>query len=194
MKYKTKKYNLPKINGISEKQLEVHLGLYEGYVKHINTLQKEVEQALSENNTYRANELQRRFGFEFAGMRNHEQYFDAIENGPSGIKDGAFKDKVEEVFGSFEKMIDRLNDFAKTTRGIGWVLLKYDFPAKTFHVIWVSDHELGNVAMATVVAIDMWEHAYMADYTPKEKGEYVKAYLNAIDWNFISERFERMVN
>ena len=38
MTYTPKTFNLPKLEGISEKQIKVHLALYEGYVKHVNLI------------------------------------------------------------------------------------------------------------------------------------------------------------
>ena len=36
MTYVTKTFNLSALEGLSEKQINVHLALYEGYVKHVN--------------------------------------------------------------------------------------------------------------------------------------------------------------
>ena len=72
-------------------------------------------------------------------------------------------------------------------RGIGWILLTCDKGA--FHMLWVSDHELGNVSMPAVLAVDMWEHAYMTDYAPADKLNYVDAYLAAVNWKKVEEAF-----
>src|SRR3989344_9126472 len=84
MQYSAKKFNLPTLAGISEKQIEVHLGLYEGYVKHINLLREQVRdlEALDkEKYAYAVTEVRRRLGFEFNGMRMHEYYFAQWEKG-----------------------------------------------------------------------------------------------------------------
>jgi len=72
MNYPIKTFNLPVLEGISEKQIKVHLGLYEGYVKHVNLLMEKVnvlKEADVEGNAYAIAELRRRFAFEFDGMR-----------------------------------------------------------------------------------------------------------------------------
>ena len=38
MSYSPRQFNLPTLRGISEKQIKVHLALYEGYVKHVNLI------------------------------------------------------------------------------------------------------------------------------------------------------------
>ena len=42
MTYPTKTFNLPVLTGLSEKQIKVHLGLYEGYVKHTNLIHEKI--------------------------------------------------------------------------------------------------------------------------------------------------------
>src|SRR3989344_4420768 len=79
-KFEEKKFNIGELKGISAKTIEEHLKLYSGYVKHTNLiLEKIVElKADAEKNAYALGEVQRRFGFEYNGMRNHEVYFDSL--------------------------------------------------------------------------------------------------------------------
>ena len=44
MDYEVKKFNLPDLKGLSSKQLEVHLGLYGGYVKHVNLIREKIHE------------------------------------------------------------------------------------------------------------------------------------------------------
>ena len=50
----------------------MHLGLYAGYVKHVNLIRDKIAaySADQDNNGYAIAEMQRRLGFEFGGMRN----------------------------------------------------------------------------------------------------------------------------
>jgi Fe-Mn family superoxide dismutase len=69
-----KTFSLPTVEGISAKTFETHLKLYEGYVKHANLILEKIKDYSEEKeaNAYAIAELQRRFSFEFDGMRNHE--------------------------------------------------------------------------------------------------------------------------
>ena len=40
-------------------------------------------------------ELQRRFSFEFNGMRNHEYYFKSLEGGAKPLSDGPLRHKLK---------------------------------------------------------------------------------------------------
>lgn len=193
--YTPQKFTIPTLKGISQKQLEVHLGLYEGYVKHVNLIRekiKELQDADAEKNSFLISELRRRFSFEFDGMRMHEYYFETFENGGIEIDSGSpLKASVSEKYGDWEKFIAHFKAVGMT-RGIGWAILYYDPKGKTPHTAWVTDHELGQLAgLPVILAMDMWEHAYMVDYLPAEKKQYIEAFLTKINWKFIDERFKK---
>ena len=86
--YAPKKWNLAGLKGISDHTLEVHFGLYEGYVKNTNLLNEELEalthagKAAATNLTFA--EFTRRLGFEYNGMVLHEYYFDNLMSAGSG--------------------------------------------------------------------------------------------------------------
>lgn len=194
--YQKKNFNIPNIKGISEKALEIHLGLYEGYVKNLNTHYSALKNSCGANEsaTLIAPALTRRISFELAGVLNHEKYFEAIEGGAVQLTSGtSLETSIDENFGNIDTFKICIQKTAMLMRGIGWVLVVYDKNEKAFHIIWVSDHELGNVNLPIVIALDMWEHAYMVDYAPSEKKEYVDAYLNAINWNVIEKNFDSII-
>lgn len=186
--YETKQFSLPQIEGLSEKQIAVHLKLYEGYVTHVNTIHEQIKN-LKENNAspYVINELRRRYAFEFDGMRLHEYYFEQFEGGstPLGEK---LSTLVSEKYGSSDNFIAHIKEVAGS-RGIGWVIVSYDERGDTVHTTWVSDHELGHLSGTHILcAIDMWEHAFMVDYVPAEKPSYLDAVLAAMNWDVVEKR------
>jgi Fe-Mn family superoxide dismutase len=126
--FEEKKFNIPKLKGISEKNIEEHLKLYAGYVKNANTILTKIEEYAkdSEANAYALGEIQRRFSFEFDGMRNHELYFSQFEGGskPVDVNSALAKAGFEE-WPSFEFWLNRFKAIA-LTRGIGWAILGYD--------------------------------------------------------------------
>ena len=193
MKYEAQTFNIPTLDGISAKQLEVHLGLYAGYVKHANLCRELIaELSKEEKNAYAVTELRRRYSFEFNGMRMHENYFEQFEGGATEIDNGgALAKAVSEKYGDWNKFIDHLKQVAGS-RGIGWTVLYQDAKGGQPHVTWVGDHELGVLAgLPVIVALDMWEHAFMVDYMPSEKGKYVDAFLKNFNWKVAEERFAK---
>ncbi len=190
MPYTEQQFNLPAMTGLSDKQIEVHLKLYAGYVKNVNAIKVKMAEYMADSagNALALSELTRRFGFEFDGMRLHELYFEAL-GGNGEMGEGALQAALVAQYGSIEVW---LNEFKALSamRGIGWVLLTYDAKGKTFHNVWVSDHELGHLADTRVIlAMDMWEHAFMCDYMPAQKADYVTAFLVNVQWSIIEARF-----
>lgn len=192
--YQPQTFALPELKGLSPKQIEVHLGLYAGYVKHVNVLREQIAELTAldkEKYAYAIAETRRRLGFEFDGMRMHEYYFEGFEGGAQmPDENGAMVHALSEKYGDWNGFVEHFTGVGLSTRGIGWVIFYYDPKGKTPHVAWVGDHELGQLAgLPIILAMDMWEHAYMVDYTPAEKKNYVEAYLANTNWQVAEKRF-----
>lgn len=188
--YTAKKFNFGNLDGISPKQLEVHIKLYEGYVKFLNTLEETAVDLKkdSEKNAYALAEVTRRIGFEWNGMRMHEHYFSQWEGTPTPIE-GYLKDALVAQYGSYESWENEFKAVGMM-RGIGWAMLSYDATTKNFLTHFVADHELGQLNdTKTILALDMWEHAYMVDYTPAEKKQYIEAFFRNLNGSVIGNRF-----
>ena len=193
MTYPIKTFNLPPLEGLSEKQISVHLGLYEGYVKHASLIMEKIQAlkaADAEANAYLINELRRRFGFEFDGMRMHEYYFEQFEGDKGGSPESMLAKAAEAKYGSGENFLAHIREVAGS-RGIGWVVVYADPRANTLHTAFVNDHELGQLAgLPIVLALDLWEHAFMVDYIPAEKKSYIDAFFANLNWSVVEKRFE----
>lgn len=192
MHYEPKTFTLPEIAGISKPLIETHLKLYEGYVKNTNLLINELARFENnfEENAYTIGELRKRLGFEFSGMRLHELYFESLEQNALPLNaEHAIFTLIKQQFGGgelFFQMLTRLSG-----RGPGWGMVAFDPRAERLLPAWVSDHDIGHLAgIPIVIAIDHWEHAYMPDYAPADKGKYVQTYVDNLNWDVINARFE----
>jgi Fe-Mn family superoxide dismutase len=194
--YQAKTFNIPALTGISPKQVEEHLKLYAGYVKHSNLITEKVAELekSTEDNSYMIQELLRRLGFEWDGMKLHEYYFRSIEKDASTLQpDSALGKMMTAQYGSFENWLEACSKMC-LTRGIGWVILYYDVSDNNLIMKWVDEHQIGHLAgLQIVMVVDVWEHAYMIDYLPSEKKDYVRSYLSNINWSIVSEDFESLL-
>jgi len=193
MTYTPKTFDLPALQGLSEKQIKVHLSLYEGYVKQVNLIMEKlaaVREGKLEMDPYIVAELRRRFAFEFDGMRMHEYYFAQLEGGSSELEaGGALANAVKGKYG--EQGLEAHIREVAGSRGTGWVVAYADPVANTLHTVFVSDHEVGQLAgLPILLALDMWEHAFMVDYVPAEKKNYIDAFFANLNWSVIEKRFE----
>jgi len=184
------------LEGLSEKLIDQHWKLYEGYVTNTNLLNKSLWSALdagTEINKPTVAEMQRRLGFEYNGMVLHEYYFGALRVGTKEpVAASPLGKKLAADFGSFERWKKQFIEIGKM-RGIGWVITSFDPLAQRLNTFWVSDHEIGNIAgFIPVVVMDMWEHAYVTDYGASAVGraEYLQAYLKNLDWETTALRLD----
>lgn len=191
--YQAQTFTLPDSLPFSPKTLENHLKLYEGYVKNTNLVLQKLDEYGSDSvgNVYVLGELQRRFSFEFDGMRNHEYYFRVLEGGPVPLpSDSPLALKIQETWGSFDAFLSRFKTVA-ATRGIGWAMLYYDPATDNLLTQWVDEQHLGHLTgLSPIIALDMWEHAYLMDFASADKGKYADAYLSAINWQKANEWYE----
>ena len=197
--YKAREFNLSGLNGISDKTLEMHFKLYEGYVKETNNLTQRIAEFIQDGNVDQEempaySELTRRLGFEFNGMVLHEYYFDNMKSG-GGLGDpdrtAAFAKAAESSFGSYEIWKADFVGIGKM-RGVGWAIC-YQNPANgRLSNHWITLHETGNVAgFDPVLVMDVWEHAFLLDYKPAERPKYIEAFFSNIDWTTVERRLQK---
>ena len=190
--FEEQKFNIKELVGISAKSVEEHLKLYAGYVKNSNTILSKIDEYMkdSEANAYALGELQRRFGFEFDGMRNHEYYFKHLEQGSTLIEDTSeLKKMIESEWGSFDAWLARFKSIA-LTRGVGWAILYYDKQTDRLLNAWVDEQHLGHLTgLSPILCLDMWEHSFVADYQPSGKKNYVEDFFKNLNWQNVEENF-----
>ncbi|MDZ7726626.1 MAG: Fe-Mn family superoxide dismutase [Candidatus Campbellbacteria bacterium] len=190
--YSEQQFEFHALEGISEKTMDTHLGLYSGYVKNTNKVLDLIESLRGdENNKYALLEARRRFAFEFGGMRNHEYFFEQFTEGIQEIDpESPLAQKLEEDFGSVETWKEDIV-YLTGMRGIGFAILYYDREKDRLLNSWIDEQHLGHLNSAQFIfGIDMWEHAFMLDYAPSEKSSYVEAVMKNTNWRVPEERFQ----
>ena len=191
--FTTKTFEIGELKGISPKAIEEHLKLYKGYVTNTNLIFNKLQELKNEpeKNAYVLAELQRRLGFEFGGMRNHEYYFSSLSGGSKEInKEGELYKKILEDWGSFETFLEHFK-FVAMTRGIGWSMLYFDKNSNKLIISWLDEQHIGHLAGTSIIlSLDMWEHAYYLDYIPSEKKKYIEAFFVNLNWSVIEENFK----
>lgn len=177
--------NLLGLPGLSDTLLTNHFTLYEGYVKNTNTLSGLLE--TKEIGTPEYSELQRRFGWEWNGMRLHELYFENMTKESQELASDSLKEKIETAYGNFENWKKNFVGVG-AMRGIGWVILYQDRVTGRLFNAWINEHDTGHLAGATpLLVMDVFEHAYMTDYGIK-KADYIETFFRSINWNVVTNR------
>ncbi len=196
MQYEEKKFVVPILDGISAKSIEEHLGLYAGYVKNFNAISTAIEGLLSEpeKNALAIAELRRRHSFEFDGMLLHELYFPQFEGSPTSLNaESELAQTLTKHWGSLDTAVARLRQTAMM-RGPGWSNLYYNPANDASHMSFVGEQHQGHFAtLPIIVALDVWEHAFLLDYGAQGKAKYVDAFFKNLNWSVIEQLFAAIV-
>ncbi len=190
-KYAAKDYSkLRGLQGITDEQVEVHLQLYNGYVNRTNALQERLF-SLAGAGTFDSayQELKRRSGWEWNGMRLHEYYFDNLTPGAKALDDGnPFAAAVAGQYGSTDAW--KL-DFMNTAKmpGVGWIVAYLDPASGQVLNCWVNQHEVSHLAGARpVLVLDVWEHAFSVYRKPTERAKYLDDFYANVAWDVVAQR------
>ncbi len=204
--YSQRDYQLRGLKGISDQQIDVHMGLYAGYVKNTNALNQKIAELAGQGKggTPDWAELVRRLGFEYNGLILHEYYFGNLKSpgggtspmslggapgGGSQIDSGSKLGKaIEQSFGSVQDWLAAFKAIA-SMRGVGWAILFQDPATGWLSNHWVTLHQDGNPAgFKPILVLDIWEHAFMVDYKPAERAKYIDAFFDNVDWPTVEQR------
>jgi Fe-Mn family superoxide dismutase len=191
--YKPKTFNLSGLTGISDKTLEMHFKLYEGYVTNTNLLTEKINEILADGQVDKEempaySELTRRLGFEYNGMVLHEYYFGNMKQNGGGDPSSGFRSAVERSFPSFDIWRTDFVSVGKM-RGVGWAICYLDPANGRVSNHWIELHQNGNVAgFVPLLVMDVWEHAFLLDYKPADRPKYIEAFLANVDWSAVESR------
>lgn len=193
--YQINEADMPQgLDGISDEQIKDHWKLYKGYVDQVNKRNEQLAnlRLQGKGSTPEYEALRRRLNFEYDGMVLHRLYFkNMIATDEPDLTEGILLDAIEYYFGSYEIW---KNDFiqAGKSRGIGWAILCMDPKTGYLFNLFITDHEIGHVATyKPLLIMDVWEHAYMIDYTATERGDYIDAFMRNINWPLVEKRYKK---
>lgn len=191
MTYQVRPFDLSGVQGLSKKALDMHLGLYKGYVDNLNKLLEQAPQAKgAAGGPLALDGYARRFAFEYNGVMLHELFFEQLAgtHRPAS-RNSNFIGALTDGYGGFEGWKSVIEGLAKT-RGVGWVISLCQRGTAHVHSTWVDLHHLNMPANSEVVfVLDVWEHAFLTDFAPSQRADYVKAVLDNIDWPVVEARY-----
>ncbi len=186
-KYKVRDFShLVSIGEISAKAMQMHFKLYEGYVNNTNLILEKLPTLAPNQPEW--NELNRRLGWEWNGMRNHELFFEVLSPLPIGEGPGeGLLNAITKKFSTFENWKKDFEQICKI-RGIGWAMLVQDKKTKQLINVWVNEHDAGMLSDVNILLnIDMFEHAYVPDFgTDRQK--YLDSVFAHINWELVGQR------
>lgn len=176
--------------GMTDRQVETHLGLYAGYVKKLNEIQdklKTVEPTESNYSYGTFSELKRREVVAFNGSYLHQAYFENLTPKPQSDRLVDFRTAVDAAWGNWDKFVADIKGSAASTPG--WVMLTKNQIDGLLHTYILFEHNINfPVKNDIIMALDCWEHAFAIDYGT-DKPKYVENFLKVVDWEVVAKRF-----
>lgn len=197
-KLKTLKYNYDALSKyIDSKTMYVHFSKH--YVGYLNNLNKAVEGKPQAKMSIE--EVLKSMDMSNAALRNnaggyynHNLYFEMMTPNSSGKPSGKLAVAIDRDFGSFENFKKQFSDAGAKQFGSGWAWLVSDASGKLKVGSTANqDNPLMpgmSISGSPVLAMDVWEHAYYLKYQNK-RADYIDAFFNVIDWNVVSDYYEK---
>lgn len=180
------------VEGLSAKLMGEHYKLYEGYVKKANEITEKLKTVdLSTANATQSDLRSLKLGYSFAlnAIKSHELYFQNI-SGKGGQPEGWLGSQIEKSFGSYDNWMKDMKATGIAARG--WVWFAFDWQTGSIFNYLGDAHDAFPIWGATpLVALDVYEHAYMIDYGVA-RADYIDIFFKNLDWNTIEAFVSKM--
>ncbi len=194
-----KYYELPKLpyayKGlepyISEKQLTIHHQKHhQGYVNGANAILEKLEKARKKDDVLDMKAIAKELSFNVGGHILHSLFWKNMAPVPNGGGEpsGVLARVLKSEFGSIKRFKQEFSQVAAAVEGSGWGALAYCQQTKRPIIMQIEKHNV-NVypSWRILLVLDVWEHAYYLDYQ-NERGKFVDAFWNIINWQEVSKR------
>lgn len=171
--------------GLSPEIITNHLGLYAKYVDKVN--KSEAEMRAGEITEFGMKNL----AFSLNGMALHDIYFSNM-NSEKSKASNALSKAIDESYGSFEAYYRNLTELAAQVQG--WSITALNLLNGKLINYATEDHSANfpNFVMP-ILALDVYEHAYVMDFSDSGKHQYIDTFTKIIDWDLVSRRYDAMI-
>ncbi|PKP46489.1 MAG: superoxide dismutase [Bacteroidetes bacterium HGW-Bacteroidetes-11] len=128
------------------------------------------------------------------GFYNHNLFWEILSPNGGGEPAGKLAEDINATFGSFEAFKTKFNDAAANRFGSGWAWLSVK-PDKSLCVCSSANQDnplmdVHDCPGTPILGLDVWEHAYYLKYQNR-RPDYIGAFWNLVNWNKVSENYEK---
>lgn len=121
------------------------------------------------------------------GHYNHSLFWQWMSPDGGGEPQGEVGRLLNDKYGSYQNFVDEFTTKSLSVFGSGWCWLMPDGAITTTPN---QDSPLMQGGPEPLLGLDVWEHAYYLDYKNK-RDDYIAAWWNVVDWQFVVERHRR---
>ncbi len=186
---------------IDAKTMEIHHGKHHaGYVAKLNSalekypeLQgKSVEELLANDLEIVPEEIRTAVRNNGGGHVNHSLFWEIMApSGKGGNASESLMEAMKKAFGSGEECHKKFVEAALSRFGSGWAWLVVNSSGDLEIISTANQDSPLMYGKKPILGIDVWEHAYYLKYQNRRQ-EYVEAFVKLINWNKVSELWEKV--
>jgi Fe-Mn family superoxide dismutase len=125
------------------------------------------------------------------GHYNHSLFWQMLKKDGSDPK-SALAAAIDQQFGSFSTFKTEWTKAAISQFGSGWTWLVVDADKKLRIEPTANQDSPISQGKQPLLGIDVWEHAYYLKYQNR-RPEYVAAFFQVINWDFVSARYDKIM-
>jgi Fe-Mn family superoxide dismutase len=124
------------------------------------------------------------------GHVNHSLFWQMMAPNAGGAPKGEVAKAIEKSFGSLDAFKTQFADAGMKRFGSGWAWL-IAAPDGSLSIISSANQDSPYMEGKTpILGLDVWEHAYYLKHQNK-RADYVTAWWNVVNWDFVNELYAR---
>jgi Fe-Mn family superoxide dismutase len=176
-----------RLRGLTPRLIASHYeNNYGGAVRRLNAIRAQLTTLDATAPGFALNGLKREELIAANSADLHELYFDSL--GGDGTIPAGLDAALARDFGSLDAWHREFVAMGKALAGgSGWVLLSLCLADGRLRNVWAADHTHAAALATSILALDMYEHAYHLDFGA-DAGAYVEAFMANIAWDRVAHR------
>ena len=125
------------------------------------------------------------------GHYNHSLFWEMLKK-DGGEPGGDLAKAMNSTFGSFKAFKEEFSKVAIAQFGSGWAWLVVG-PDKQLSIEATANQDSPiSMGKQPLLGIDVWEHAYYLKHQNR-RPEYVTAFFNVINWDYVADRYQKAI-
>ena len=176
---------------LSARIVELHHGKHHAaYVNGSNAALEQLDEARAAGRWSELPCLERSLAFNLGGHLLHSIYWTNLSPDGGGDPTGQLADALGEAFGGVDAFRTLFTQVLLTTQGSGWGILGWEPLGGRLVVQQLGTHHDNHlIGTVPLLAIDVWEHAYYAQYA-NVRADYVSAVWQLVSWTDVARRYD----
>lgn len=126
------------------------------------------------------------------GYENHRLFWETMTPNSDKIPCGKLEDAIDVYFDTFDNFKKVFLEKSLSILGSGWCWLVFNATYNKIEIITTANQDSPwTVQKTPLLGLDVWEHSYYLKYQNR-RSDYVAAWWNVINWDYVGNRFSEL--